>query len=511
MIFAFDHDHVDAHAELRKRLGGKGFSLWLMTRELGLPVPAGFTIVAELCHAFLEGKRPPEFNGLIQQQIGRLGDVLGRPFAADSEPLLVSVRSGAASSMPGMMDTVLNVGMTPRAVTALIDLTKDPMFALRSYRRFLASYAHTVLGLKPMEANAGEGTEAGLRDDIAGLRSQIASACDLARLDDPWHQLFSTVEAVFHSWNSPRALAYRAREGISYDMGTAVNVQAMVFGNLDRRSGTGVAFTRNPSTGEPMPCGDFLFCAQGDDVVGGTHRTLPLEAMAEALPEAYAELTRAMAKLELYYRDLCDIEFTVERGKLWMLQARIGKRSPAAAPRIAVDLVREGKVDRAEALRRINPDLLSGAIQVERATKTGEQIAQGLGASPGVATGQVVFDPDRAVDLSAADADVILVRRETSPEDVHGMGVAKGIITTLGGMMSHAAVVARAWNIPAVCGLADAELTEEGLRIGQGLIREGDILSIDGDTGAVYRGAIDAVATADPHLEILRGWAAELR
>jgi pyruvate, orthophosphate dikinase len=507
MIFAFDHDHIDAHSELRKRLGGKGFSLWLMTRELGLPVPAGFTIEADQCRAFLEGRRPPQFNDLIQQHIGRLGNVIGRGFANESEPLLVSVRSGAASSMPGMMDTVLNVGMTPRSVTALSGLTNDPMFVLRSYRRFLASYASTVLGLEPHEATASEETESSLRSGIEALRNQIAGACALSQLDDPWHQLLSTVEAVFHSWNSPRALAYRAREGISQDMGTAVNVQAMVFGNLDRRSGTGVAFTRNPSTGEPAPCGDFLFRAQGDDVVGGTHRTLPLEAMAEVLPDAYAELTRAMEKLEEYYRDLCDIEFTVERGKLWMLQARVGKRSPAAAPRIAVDLVREGKVDRAEAVRRINPDLLSGAIQIERATKTGEQIAQGLGASPGVATGHVVFDPDRAVDLSVSD-DVILVRRETSPEDVHGMGVAKGIVTTLGGMMSHAAVVARAWNIPAVCGLADAELTEDGLRVGQSLICEGDILSIDGDSGAVYRGPIDAAATIDPHLEILRGWAA---
>lgn len=504
MIFTFDHDHVDAHSDLRKRLGGKGFSLWLMTQQLGLPVPAGFTVGADQCHAFLEGRRPPEFNGLIQQHIGRLGDVIGRRFGDGSEPLLVSVRSGAASSMPGMMDTVLNVGMTPRAVAALADLTNDPVFALRSYRRFLTSYASTVLGLEPHET---EDTEPGLRRDIEALRSQIAGACPLSRLDDPWHQLLSTIDAVFQSWNSPRALTYRAREGIGHDMGTAVNVQAMVFGNLDDRSGTGVAFTRNPSTGEPAPCGDFLFRAQGDDVVGGTHRTLPLEAMAEALPDAYADLRRAMDKLEEYYRDLCDIEFTVERGKLWMLQARVGKRSPAAAPRIAVDLVREGKVDRAEALSRINPDLLSGAIRIERATSVGEQIGQGLGASPGVATGHVVFDPDRAVDLAASD-DIILVRRETSPEDVHGMGVAKGVVTTLGGMMSHAAVVARAWNIPAVCGLADAELTDDGLRIGQGLVREGDVVSIDGDTGALYRGQIDAAATVDPHLEILRGWAA---
>lgn len=513
MIFAFDHDHVGAHSELRKRLGGKGFSLWLMTRKLGLPVPVGFTIEAELCRAFLEGRPPAEFNRLIERQIDRLGGAIGRPFADEVEPLLVSVRSGAASSMPGMMDTVLNVGMTPRSVTALSDLTGDPIFALRSYRRFLASYASTVLKLEHKEHKdkaASAETEASLREGISGFRAKISGACDLAQLDDPWHQLFSTVEAVFHSWNSPRALTYRAREGISEDMGTAVNVQAMVFGNLDHRSGTGVAFTRNPSTGEPFPCGDFLFRAQGDDVVGGTHRTLPLEAMGEALPDVYAELMRAMAKLEEYYRDLCDIEFTVERGKLWMLQARVGKRSPAAAPRIAVDLVREGKVDRAEAVRRINPDLLSGAIQIERTKEAGDEIARGLGASPGVATGQVVFDPDRVLDLSAAHPGVILVRRETSPEDVHGMGLAKGIVTTLGGMMSHAAVVARAWNIPAVCGVADAELTEDGLRIGQELIREGDILSIDGDTGAVYRGPIHAEATVDPHLEILRRWAAEV-
>jgi pyruvate, orthophosphate dikinase len=511
MIYAFDHHHTESHDELRRRLGGKGFSLWLMTRELKLPVPPGFTIETKQCQTFLEGGPLPDLDAAIRGQIGGLEKTLGRRFEGNAEPLLVSVRSGAASSMPGMMDTVLNVGMTPATAAALADLSGDALFAFQSYKRFLVSYAGTVLGLETKYGPPGHETEAELRADIEHLRREIARSCELDALDDPWHQLFSTVLAVFKSWNSPRAVSYRAREHIDDKIGTAVNVQAMVFGNLDDRSGTGVAFTRNPSTGEPFPCGDFLFRAQGDDVVGGTHHTLPLQEMAGALPGAYADLLQAMERLEAYHRDLCDIEFTVERGKLWMLQARVGKRSPAAAPRIAVDLVREGKVglNRLEAVRRISPDLLSGAVQIARATTISKPVAQGLGTSPGVATGQVVFDPDRAVELSDSGIDLILVRRETSPEDVHGMGVAKGILTTLGGMMSHAAVVARAWNIPAVCGVTDVELNENGLLIADTLIREGDVISIDGDTGAVYLGSIAAAAAVDPYIEILRNWAAE--
>jgi pyruvate,orthophosphate dikinase len=511
MIYAFDHRHTAPHAELRQRLGGKGFSLWLMTRELGLPVPPGFTIETKQCGDFLEGRPLPELKASIRAQVGRLEKALGRTLGGGADPLLISVRSGAASSMPGMMDTVLNVGMTPESAAALADLSGDAVFAFQSYKRFLVSYVGTVLGLATKHKAPHLETEAELHEDIRGLREEIARCCDLAVLDDPWYQLYSTVEAVFKSWNSPRAVTYRAREGIDNTIGTAVNVQAMVFGNLDDQSGTGVAFTRNPSTGEPVPCGDFLFRAQGDDVVGGTHRTLPLAEMASALPGVHAELLRAMARLEDYHRDLCDIEFTVERGKLWLLQARTGKRSPAAAPRIAVDLVREGRVglDRLEALRRIDPELLSGAVQIERAVTAAKPIAQGIGTSPGAATGHAVFDPDRAVELSDSGTDLILVRRETSPEDVHGMGVAKGILTTLGGMMSHAAVVARAWNIPAVCGLTEAELTDNGLLIADRLVREGDIVSIDGDTGAVYLGPIAAAAAVDPYLEILRSWARE--
>src|ERR1700722_13428751 len=436
MMYVFDHHHTEPHAELRRRLGGKGFSLWLMTHELELPVPPGFTIDTRQCQAFLEGRPLPYLNAAIREQIGRLEKALGRRFGGDTDPLLVSVRSGAASSMPGMMDTVLNVGMTPATTAALAQLSGDALFAFQSYKRFLVSYAGTVLGLETKYGPPGHETEAELRADIEDLRQQIAQACEPAALDDPWHQLFSTVLAVFKSWNSPRAVSYRAREHIDNNIETAVNVQAMVFGNLDDRSGTGVAFTRNPSTGEPGPCGDFLFRAQGDDVVGGTHRTLPLQDMAGAFPDAYADLLQAMERLEPYHRDLCDIEFTVECGKLWMLQARIGKRSPAAAPRIAVDLVREGKVGlgREEAVSRIDPDLLSGASHIERAITEKTPLAHGIGVSPGSASGKIVFDPDRAVELAELGEDVILIRQETSPEDVHGMGVAKGILTTQGGM-----------------------------------------------------------------------------
>jgi len=324
--------------------------------------------------------------------------------------------------------------------------------------------------------------------------------------------LFSAIEAVFKSWNSPRARAYREHENVPDAPGTAVNVQPMVFGNLDERPGTGVAFTRNPSTGEAVLCGDFLFRAQCDDVVGGAHRTLPLAALQAVLPDVYFELATASERLEAYFRDLCDIEFTIERGKLWMLQARVGKRSPATAPRIAVELVREGKVgiSKAEAVRRGGDGLLSGAVHVDRLSTTRTPFARGVAASPGAATGRAVFDAERAVEWSHEGADLILVRRETSPEDVHGMGVARGIATTLGGMLSHAAVVARAWNLPGVCVIEAAPIDEAGLHVGDVTIREGDVISIDGDTGAVFRGEISASIAKDSFLEIVRAWRDEL-
>ena len=505
----FDFGHPEPHARLRARLGGKGFSLWLMRHELGLPVPPGFTIETGQCQPYLrDGLREP-LKRDIEQAMAVIEREIGRRFGDRSDPLLVSVRSGAAGSMPGMMDTVLNVGMTRANAEALAEATANPVFALQSYLRFLVAFASTVHGVNLGRPPGLPDDVATLREDIAAVRSAILALPAGASLDDPWAQLFDAIGAVFRSWNSPRAVAYRERAHVEDANGTAVTVQAMVFGNLDERSGTGVAFTRNPSTGEPAPCGDFLFCAQGDDVVGGGSRTLPLQAFEQAMPDAYRELGAAMDRLEIYYRDMCDIEFTVERGRLWLLQARVGKRSPLAAPRIAVDLVREGRVglQPVEAAARIDPELLSGVTSIARASTDDAPIAGGLGVSPGSATGKIVFDPDRAVELAEAGEEVLLVRRETSPEDVHGMGVAKGILTTLGGMMSHAAVVARAWGVPAVCGVVDVEIDGASLRCGDVVYREGDILSIDGDTGAVYAGTIASRVAADPYLVTLREWA----
>jgi pyruvate,orthophosphate dikinase len=506
---SFDFGHREPHARLRARLGGKGFSLWLMRHELGLPVPPGFTIETGQCQPYLREGLRQSLKRDIDQAVAVIEREIGRRFGDRSDPLLVSVRSGAAASMPGMMDTVLNVGMTPANAEALAQATANPVFALQTYLRFLVAFAKIVHGLDLVSLPALPGDIPALREEIAAIRRAILAQPAGASLDDPRAQLFDAIGAVFRSWNSPRAIAYRERAHVEEANGTAVTVQAMVFGNLDERSGTGVAFTRNPSTGEPVPCGDFLFCAQGDDVVGGSSRTLPLQAFEQAMPNVYRELASAMDRLEAYYRDMCDIEFTVERGRLWLLQARVGKRSPLAAPRIAVDLVHEGRVglQPAEAAARINPELLSGATSIGRASTDIAPIAAGVGVSPGSATGKIVFDPDRAVELAEVGEEVLLVRRETSPEDVHGMGVAKGILTTLGGMMSHAAVVARAWGVPAVCGVVGVELDGASLRCGDAVYKEGDVLSIDGDTGAVFAGAIASHVAVDPYLVTLREWA----
>jgi pyruvate,orthophosphate dikinase len=510
-IYPFDHAHTEADTVLRKCLGSKGFSLWLMTHELGLPVPPGFTIGTDECHAFFQRGFDPELEIAIRSALDNVATRLERRYGDPAAPLLVSVRSGAAASMPGMMDTLLNVGMTPAIMESLATATQNPIFARESYLRFLTSFASIVLGQGAATDPAEFGDVARLDAAIRARREHISAFISLGELDDPWQQLLAATRAVFQSWNSPRAISYRARAQMEATGGTAINVQAMVFGNQDERSGTGVAFTRNPSTGDPAPCGDFLFRAQGEDVVGGSRRTLTLDAFEKAMPDAYGELVEAMDRLERYYRDLCDIEFTIERGKLWMLQARVGKRSPLAAPRIAVDLVREGKVGlgREEAVSRIDPDLLSGASHIERAVTEKTPIALGIGVSPGSASGKIVFDPDRAVELAELGEDVILVRQETSPEDVHGMGVAKGILTTQGGMMSHAAVVARAWGIPAVCSAAGVEFGGGVLTCGGKIFGEGDVLSIDGDTGAVYLGQIGSKANCDPYLAILRNWASE--
>ncbi|MDQ6661863.1 MAG: pyruvate, phosphate dikinase, partial [Chloroflexota bacterium] len=500
------------YEEISRKVGGKGASLWVMTQQLGLPVPPGFTISTNECRSFLEHGFRAELAASVEQALNRVGQQLGRRFGDAKRPLLVSVRSGAVVSMPGMMDTVLNVGLTQATTEELARLVGDRCFALNLYRRFLHMYASVVLHEDIAESVCDEHQEATLVSEIDSLRDLVAQKIGTQRLDDPWELLYSTIGAVFHSWNSPRAQVYREHEGIPNDLYTAVNVQAMVFGNFDDASGTGVVFTRNPSTGEAHPTGDFLFHAQGEDVVNGTHRTLPLSALEQKLPHVYRELCGAMEVLEGYYRDMCDIEFTVEQGRLWILQARVGKRSTAAAARIAVELAEDARfgLSRREAIARVPRERVADSSSISHSDRSLEPIVCGIGVSPGVATGHIVFDPDQAVVYATEGTDVILVRRETSPKDVHGMSVAKGILTTLGGLMSHAAVVARAWGIPAVCGAEGIVIGESSFSVEDTIYREGDVISIDGDSGEVFLGEVTTLPVQDVFLEKLRTWIQEL-
>jgi pyruvate, orthophosphate dikinase len=466
VISFFDHPHEGTMAEVAARIGGKGASLWAMTHNLALPVPPGFTIGTE--HA-ATGLTDALFAEVLAA-LDTIGAQLRRRFGDPANPLLVSVRSGAPVSMPGMMDTILNVGATAADGDAL------------GSADFVAA------------------TRAALRDQFA----RLLPGCDPAILDDPHATLRAAIVAVFASWNSARARSYRARQGIADDLGTAVTIQAMVFGHRDEGSGTGVAFSRCPSTGTPGPIGDWLPQAQGEAVVAGTHATQPLERLANFAPAAHAALLEALTKLEAHYRDMVDVEFTIESGKLWILQARVGKRTPAAATRIACDLVDDPIValSRAEAVARVSA--LSGdgpAAQVA----ANIAIARGLGVSPGLVSGQVAVDCDTAIDMADAGNAVILVRPETSPEDVHGMGISVGILTASGGMMSHAALVAREWGIAAVCG-APIAIDATGFDAGGVRIAAGDTIAIDGTTGEVFMGAVAGRAIPDGYRDMLIAW-----
>jgi pyruvate,orthophosphate dikinase len=507
VIYPFDHPHECPHASAVQLLGGKGASLWAMTHKLGLPVPPGFTLPTSWCQHSLDGGLTDADRRTIRAGVERVGQGLGRRFGEGPLPLLLSVRSGAASSMPGMMDTVLNVGLTASSCQALANATGDRGFAEDSWLRFLRAYAHIVLEIHDLvEPSAGAA-------QLPWWQEQLEARIGAQALNDPWHLLFSTIEAVFRSWNSPRAKHYRDREQLHHLTGTAVNVQAMVFGNLDDFSGTGVLFTRDPMTGEARARADYLAHAQGDDVVSGNHVTQDLAALSNLLPAVHAELSKAADAIECYYRDMGDIEFTIESGRLWILQARVGKRSPSAAARIAVEMQADPRyaLSRAEALKRVPPEVLDGRHVVARACAENKVLARGLGASPGVASGRIVFDPDHAVEWTDRGEYVILVRRETSPEDVHGMGVSKGILTTLGGLMCHAAVVARSWGIPAVVGAESITLDGGEMHMAGRIYREGDSISIDGETGCVYAGAVHSDARqVDSFVTELRRWREEL-
>ncbi|MEV0110071.1 pyruvate, phosphate dikinase [Nocardia sp. NPDC050799] len=521
-VYSFDHDHGLPARELGHLLGGKGAGLAEMTGALGLAVPPGFTIAVPVCREYLSTGWPGSLDDELRAHVGRLERALGRRLGDPDDPLLVAVRSGAPVSMPGMLDTVLNLGLNDDTVLGLARSSGDERFAWDSYRRFLVMFATTVMGVEEhaIDALPDDASVDGLRAHVGALRATIADRAGRPVPADPFDQLREAIEAVFRSWGSRRARAYRAREAIDETLGTGCNVQAMVFGNRGPNSGTGVVFTRDPATGEAAPYGDYLPCAQGEDVVAGTSRTTPIAHLAEHLPGAYAELTATLRRLELHYRDICDVEFTVEDGRLWLLQTRIGKRGAVAAVRIAVEMADDPEIalSPAEVLDRVPEELLARArAEIDAAAGAADDdaalLATGLGASPGRVSGRVVLT---AEDALTADDDVVLVRTSTSPEDVAGMSAAVGILTTRGGLASHAAVVARGWGVPAVVGAERLTIDGQEVRAEDGrTVWAGDTITIDGGSGRVWVGAVAPGATGGastvaerlPHLLRIEQWA----
>ncbi len=527
-VFDFDHAHRKPPMEMKDLLGGKGANLAEMTSVLALPVPPGFTIGTTACRAHMEQGWPDGLTGEIAKARARLEKKMGTRIGDPDDPLLVSVRSGAKFSMPGMMDTVLNLGLNDRSVEGLAKQTDDERFAYDSYRRFVAMYGRIVLGIP------GEAFDSLLEaaKELAGTTSDAGIPVELLRYlvdayqqiverhtgrpfpQDPDEQLRGAIEAVFASWNGPRAIAYRERERIPHDLGTAVNVQAMVFGNRDDNSGTGVGFTRDPATGAKGEYGDFLVNAQGEDVVAGIRNTEPLSALAQRFPGIHRELLEIFARLEGHYRDMCDTEFTIEQGKLWMLQTRVGKRTGRAALVMAVDMVSEQAIhlSREEAIGRITGEHLEQVLHPQFAGDVHVALATGLGASPGAAVGRAYLTADAAQEAAARGEQVILVRSETSPEDVHGMLASEGILTARGGLVSHAAVVARGWGKPAVVGAEGLRIGESSFAVGDTVVAEGDWLSIDGTNGIVVLGQVELSTSETPlQFATVLGWADEVR
>jgi pyruvate, orthophosphate dikinase len=510
-VYDLNHIHDCSASELRQRLGGKGAGLVEMRQKLGLPVPHAFVLSTALCRQFLASGWPDGLDEAIDRKLAALECATLQHFGDRERPLLVSVRSGAPVSMPGMMDTILNLGANAVTIAGLAARTGDERFALDTWARFCRMYAATVLGVS-RESLAGnlprDASVAVLRADIERVRD-ICAREGTPIPDDPRTQLRGAIEAVFRSSRSERARAYCEREGLGEEMPTAVLVQVMAFGNLGASSGTGVAFSRNPSTGAKETYGDFLANAQGEDVVAGIRASRPLAAMRETLPEAHDELGEVLRRLERHYRDLCDVEFTVQDGRLQILQVRAGKRSGIAAARIAIDLANEGLISREEAVRRVTPEQLRQLKSMARVRDGVTAIASGVAASPGVVSGLICLEPDRVADLAAGGSNVILVRPTTSPEDVHGMAQAAGIVTATGGMVSHAALVARSWGIAAVCGVETLQL-EPALSIAGRRLDVGARLTIDGTAGKIYLGDCVEAEQGEPlELQTLRRWAAK--
>lgn len=520
LVYFFGDGKAEGKAAMRELLGGKGAGLHEMTR-IGAPVPPGFTIPTGVCTYYYSHRRqhPKGLQSEVVNALGRVEKILDRRFGDAEKPLLVSVRSGARESMPGMMDTVLNLGLNDQTVQGLIRRTQNQRFAFDAYRRFVQMYAEVVLGLKPKdktehdpfetildnkkkERGARFDTELGsndLKEVVAAFKSEVKARSGKSFPEDPYEQLWGAIGAVFGSWNNDRAIAYRELYHIPHDGGTAVNIQAMVFGNLGENCATGVAFTRNPSTGEREFYGEFLVNAQGEDVVAGIRTPRPIAELKTVMPKPYAELRHVCKILERHYKEMQDIEFTIEENRLWMLQTRAGKRTGFAAVRIAVDMVEERIISKKEALLRIEPDHLNQLLRPifdgkdkESAAKEGRFLAKGLPAGPGAATGRIVFHAEDAVAWKKNGERVVLCRIETSPDDIRGMEAAQGILTARGGMTSHAALVARQMGKVCVagCEALHIDYAARMMRVDETILREGDWISVDGSTGEVIRGEV---------------------
>jgi len=509
-VYFFGDGKAEGDGSMKDVLGGKGAGLAEMTNA-GLPVPPGFTIATSACRAYFEGGNsvPPEVMSQVEAALSRLENLLGQELGNTERPLLVSVRSGAKFSMPGMMDTVLNLGMNDRVVETVARKTGNPRFAYDSYRRFIQMFGNVVLDIpkdkfehilaaQKKKCKVTLDTEVSaddLKKVIEGYKQLIRRETGKDFPQDPQVQLKMAIEAVFRSWNNPRAITYRRMNKIPDDLGTAVNVQAMVFGNMGETSGTGVGFTRNPATGEKQFYGEFLMNAQGEDVVAGIRTPVPITELQKIMPDVYDQLREITSRLEHHYKDVQDFEFTIQEGKLYMLQTRTGKRTGKAAVKIAVDLVNEGIITTTEALMRVEPEQLNQLLHpILDESKPLKVIAKGLPASPGAAVGRIVFTAEDAVE-KGKHYPVILVRAETVPDDIHGMEVAAGILTSRGGMTSHAAVVTRGMGKCCVAGCAAAEVDEKKkqLRINSLVLKEGDWISLDGTTGRVILGKANTI------------------
>ncbi|HEX2941554.1 MAG TPA: pyruvate, phosphate dikinase, partial [Rhodopila sp.] len=538
-VYSFGAGRNEGRADMRNLLGGKGANLAEMA-SIGLPVPPGFTITTDVCTAFYDNNRnyPADLKDQVDTALAAVEQAVGLKFGDVSNPLLVSVRSGARVSMPGMMDTVLNLGLNDQTVQGLANAADDQRFGWDSYRRFIQMYGSVVLGvdhhrfeeiIEHAKLNAGVIEDTALTaQDWQGVVEQYKALVQQETgkpfPQNPQDQLWGAIGAVFGSWMNPRAITYRRLHDIPAAWGTAVNVQAMVFGNMGNDCATGVCFTRDPSTGENMFYGEYLVNAQGEDVVAGIRTPQPLSAsvakpgevpLEQAMPQAYAELMKVREMLEKHYRDMQDIEFTVQKNKLYMLQTRNGKRTAAASLRMAVEMAREGLIDEAEAVRRVNPSSLDQLLHPMLDPKAPRTLlGKGLPASPGAASGIVVFSADEAESRAAKGEAVILVRVETSPEDIHGMHAARGILTTRGGMTSHAAVVARGMGRPCVAGAGgiSVDYNNQVLSAGGKQIRAGETITLDGATGEVFVGSVAMIEPAmSGDFGTLMSWADKCR